>query len=321
LRILLLEREADENRGWYNALRREARDRAPDLFPNPVLRLPKLGNEQRRLLFANVLDGAYNLAARRKDAARPVIEVPEASRLSGDNFRHPLAVCMAALVAYQRGNLTSLDLNRLDLAREIANHEYGRVERVARMAGKPPFLLLHMATYITCTGGLTEDQLRDACREERMNTEPDSPWSVPELQAAITTLVLPPEDNRFAAEPIQPDIVGEAFIVRVLRHDVAHIPAKTLQRAVAMRRRNTTRTLVRMIQDFAPLPGGPAGTVEAEADKNWALSLMTALLPAKGEIIEVECNLGAFCTRFAPKIYLGFEFQTRGILIHGFRLH
>jgi hypothetical protein len=288
LRILLLEREADENRGWYNALRREARDRAPDLFPNPVLRLPQLGNEQRRLLFANVLDSAYNLAARQKDAARPVIEVPEAGRFSGDNFRHPLAVCMAALVAYQRGNLTSLDLNRLDLAREIANHEYGRVERVARTAGKPPFLLLHMAAYITCTGGLTEDQLRNACREERMNTEPDSPWSVPELQAAITTLVLPPEDNRFAAEPIQPDIVGEAFIVRVLRHDVAHIPAETLQRAFAMRPRNTTRTLVRMIQDFAPLPGGPAGTVEAEADKNWALSLMTALLPAKGVGIRDE---------------------------------
>lgn len=292
LRILLFEREAEENRGWYNALHREARDRAPDLFPHPVLRLSKLGDEERRQLFARVLESAYGLDAKRRVPARPAIEIPDATRFSGDNFRHPLAVCMAALVAYQRGNLTSLNLNRLDLAREMANHEYGRVERAARTNRKHPFLLLHLSAYITCTGGLTEDQMRDACREEKAKIEPDSQWSVAELLTVITTLALPPEDHSFAAEPIQPDIVGEAFIVRVLRHNVGHaVATETFLRAFAMRPRFTTRTLVRMVQDFAMTPDRSddgALAIEAETDKNWALSMLTAILSAKAQSLRDE---------------------------------
>ena len=288
LRILLLEREADENRGWYNSLLREARDRAPDLFSHPVLRLPKLTNEQRRDLFSKVLEAAYNLNGGNASVL-PVIEIPEAVRFSSDNFRQPIAVCMAALVAYRRGNLTSLGLNRLDLAREIANHEYGRLERVARTAGKPPFLLLHLGAYITSVGALSEEQLRNACREERAKVEADSPWSIPELQAVITTVALPAEDHRFAAEPIQPDIVGEAFIARVLCDDVAHMPAETFERAFAMQPRYTTRTLVRMVQDFSMPPGAPDSAARtAEAHKDWALRILTGLLSAKAQGIRDE---------------------------------
>ena len=291
LRILLLEREADESRGWYDALRREARDRAPDLFPNPVLRLPRLDGDQRCQLLSRVLDAARDLDARRNVPARPSIEIPAATRLSGAKFRQPLAICMAALVAHHRGNLTSLDLDRLDLAREVANHEYGRLERAARTAGKPPFLLLHVAAYVTCTGGLTEDLLSAICREEREKAEPGSQWSAPELQSAVTDYGLPPEDPSFAAEPIQPDIIGEAFVVKVLRHDIGHAAAETLQRAAAVRVRSVIRTLVRMVQDFS-LP--PSELTDAsfkagvEDDRTWALTMLTTLLSSKAQGIRDE---------------------------------
>ncbi len=58
LRILLLEREADEMRGWYDTLIRAAGDRAPELFPHSVLRLSKLDDTQRRDLFGAVLAAA-----------------------------------------------------------------------------------------------------------------------------------------------------------------------------------------------------------------------------------------------------------------------
>jgi tetratricopeptide (TPR) repeat protein len=289
LRILLLEREADEMRGWYDTLIRAAGDRAPELFPHSVLRLSKLDDTQRRDLFGAVLAAARALDTRLGAPAHPDMELPPPARFAGPKLKQPLAVCMAAIVAHRRSNLTSLELGRLDLAREVANHEYGRIEIVARKAGRTPFLLLHLAAYTTLSGSLTESQLRFACRTEREAAEPGSPWTVPELESAITGEALPPSDRSAAAEPVQPDIVGEAFLVKVLRHDPGHAPAETILRAAAVHTRPVVRTLIRVIQDLSAAANEPttAGR-DAGASRDWALSMLTALLGQKARSITNE---------------------------------
>jgi tetratricopeptide (TPR) repeat protein len=289
LRILLLEREADEMRGWYDTLIRAAGDRAPELFPHSVLRLSKLDDTQRRDLFGAVLAAARALDTRLGAPAHPDMELPPPARFAGPKLKQPLAVCMAAIVAHRRSNLTSLELGRLDLAREVANHEYGRIEIVARKAGRTPFLLLHLAAYTTLSGPLTESQLRSACRTEREAAEPGSLWTVPELESAITGEALPPSDRSAAAEPVQPDIVGEAFLVKVLRHDPGHAPAETILRAAAAHPRPVVRTLIRVIQDLSAAANEPttAGR-DAGASRDWALSMLTTLLGEKARSITNE---------------------------------
>src|SRR5438309_2489919 len=121
---------------------------------------------------------------------RPHIALPgpagfKSDKLRGDKFRQPLAVGMAALVAHERGNWSALDLDRLDLARAMADHEYRRMERIAAHEARPAFLLLHLAAYVTCTGRLTEPLLTKACQDERELVEPGSQWTAPQLQGVI----------------------------------------------------------------------------------------------------------------------------------------
>ena len=118
---------------------RAAGDRAPELFPHSVLRLSKLDDTQRRDLFGAVLAAARALDTRLGAPAHPDMELPPPARFAGPKLKQPLAVCMAAIVAHRRSNLTSLELGHLDLAREVANHEYGRIGDCRREAGERPF--------------------------------------------------------------------------------------------------------------------------------------------------------------------------------------
>ena len=276
LRFLLLERGADEREGWYASLLRAAASAKPDLFPNAPLRLAALDGGQRLELLNAVLAALHHFDNRGQPAPMPA-DVSLLPRLSAARMEDPLVLAMAAMVAHERRNLDALDLDRIDLAREVAAHEYRRLERLAHAMSKTEFLPVHLAAYITMTGRLEEKELHAACTEEKAAIERDSAWSVQDLCTTLLTPALPSIEAR-AAEPITPDIVGEAFVLDVLQQP-GHDANGTVVRAAARKPGPVTRTLVRLIQDFGP----QHEKVRPEDEKNqkWALELLTDLLQSK----------------------------------------
>jgi hypothetical protein len=306
LRILLLERTADRREGWYAGLLRQAGSDAEMLFPNPALELGPLTPGERRELLAAMLK-ASGAAGRLLSAAgqdrrswRPG-RPPQAEglphrkpRLAAPQLGDPLVLFMAAVAARDRGDLTPLAWNRTGLARHVASRERKRLENL--WAPKDPRALLHMAAYLTLSGGLAEDQLKAACQTESARLESNLYWA--DLKASGA-----------GAEPIIPDIVGEAFLLHIFQEPGQDGPAAVL-RAAAVKPGAVTRTLVRTIQDFASAGRGPLtptrdgvrsgpGAVPAEKgvrenaaqesdderDQKWALDQLTRLLKANAEAL------------------------------------
>jgi hypothetical protein len=146
LRILLLERQADPENGWWAELtRRESIDRAgpADLISKEALfRLSALdATRDRRAL----LTEAMRLAAPLLDppAAEQAPPPPGAdrwfdARLADDRIdNEPLYLMMAGVHAARHGAPAALTLDRMELAGEMAKIETGRLEKFARAPGSP----------------------------------------------------------------------------------------------------------------------------------------------------------------------------------------
>ena len=275
LRFLLLERGADEQKGWYNTLLRAAGDRREEFFPNAALELSRLNADELVRLFAEVLDSLGRLDMRMGRAARAALPLPAdlAARFEERKIADPLVISMAAMVASERGDLGALDLDRIDLARGVADHEYRRLEELARAAGYRPFLLLHLAACATLAGEFTTTECDAVCREEKEHIESD--WKLPELLECLTSRALPAERRSSGVAGIVPDIVGEAFVLEIFRQE-GHEPEQAIVRVAERKLRPVVRGLVRIIQDFAPDPMKPR--VEDEEDQKRALAWLVHLL-------------------------------------------
>ena len=273
IRFLLLARTADATQGWYQTLRRAAGNREDDLFPNKPLDLSPLDSGQRRELVAAMLAAA----PRAKDEPKARLSLPPEgsdltldARLAESEFADPLVLSMAAIVAHGQQSLGALHLHRTDLARGMAKHERRRLERLA-INGDRDFLL-HMAAYVTLAGRMTFDQLEQAAKAEKSDLE--TSWRTAEVAAILAPNPI--------AEPVAPDIVGEAFVHDVLRESAQHGSA-TLKRTADFRPGSVTRMLVRTVQDYAPDPAHLSA--EDEQCQSWALTGLTALLRRHAETI------------------------------------
>jgi hypothetical protein len=168
LRLLLLEREASLDSGWLaSAIARgysAAAVRALFDPPEPV-RLEAVAQtaDRRSLLRAAVEAGA----AHRRVAA-PGVPAPGADawfdrRIEDPRWGDPLTLMMAGLTALDTGLVEAMALTRQDLAFRLADRERGRVQRFGPAA---PRLMEHLAAYVTVSGGLSRDDLRQAAKAE-----------------------------------------------------------------------------------------------------------------------------------------------------------
>ncbi len=254
LRLLLLERHADLNGGWW----REAFDSGDSgayvlqgmLNPREPVRLHPLAPAARR----QVLDA---MLARLGSRGR----VPPAGAASGFDEQlarltwggDPLYLMMAASRAAEAGLGSLLALNRVELVKAVAGTERARLVKQAQASGLAPEVLCHMVALVTLCGGLTWDAAAEAVPAEldalrRANAHPAA-----ELANALRT-ALPAIDGGVAA--ILPDAVGEAFVLDVLGS--SRIAQGVVRRASALSGLAVADTLIRCVQDFGEAEGSDA---------------------------------------------------------------
>jgi hypothetical protein len=262
LRILLLERQADPENGWWADLtRRESIDRAgpADLIGKEALcRLSALdATRDRRAL----LTEAMRLAAPLLDppAAEQVPPPPGAgrwfdARLADDRIdNEPLYLMMAGVHAARHGAPAALALDRVELAGEMAKIETARLEKFARARGftDDGELLKHLAACVTLQNGCAVSALAALADEEMTSLGLRAPFSA---RAVAERLCDSLPSVKGVIEPVRPDLIGESFLLPLIQG--GRFRSEDERRAIVLRayrrvRAGTVDTLVRAAQDLA----------------------------------------------------------------------
>jgi hypothetical protein len=257
LRLLLLERHADAEAGWWAELSRFGgfgTAGLEDLLdPQAPVPLPSLRTlEERRRVLAAVM-----AAASRLNGIEPALQPPALdadpwfqAKLGDPGNTEPLYLMMAGLTAVQARVPHMLQLGRLDLARRIAEAEVERIGRLATGRGLDGGFLQHLAACVTLTDGVAEDELEAVVIEEQQALH--LPAVDPGALARAVTDALP---NRApeGIDAIRPDLIGEAAVMTVFQRARRSVrqQAETVERAWRRAPARTAVTVVRSAQDYA----------------------------------------------------------------------
>jgi tetratricopeptide (TPR) repeat protein len=256
LRILLLERYAERESGWWSDLIRPGgiSGPGPDALIDSAAPLP-LGPlravADRRALLTQTMTKAAPLL----DPPRPPPSLPPPgadplfdSRLADDAIdTEPLFLVMAGIVAADRGAPTALALGRLDLADTVADAESSRLQRLARAAGADESLLLHLVACVTVQAGCPCDMADALIDHERQALGDRSTVRTDQLAALLYDALPPPSGDGIDA--VRPDLIGEAFLLKELRPPSHRTEA--VARAFRRAGQPVIATVIRTAQDHA----------------------------------------------------------------------
>jgi hypothetical protein len=153
LRLLLLERYAETDRGWWDKVfaGRGLTGRGPATLldpPEPAQLASLDALTQRRTLLTEVMAKAASLQGQ---STIPTLPAPGHDpdfdrRLAEDSDTYePLFLAMAGVVAATTGAPAALALSRTDLAKEVAKREERRLDHQADACGISPRLLTAVA--------------------------------------------------------------------------------------------------------------------------------------------------------------------------------
>ena len=267
LRILLLERQADPNEGWYVRLSGPTIEGASELFhPVAPVRLSPLDVSSRRALFSQAIKACA--AFENKIAPELPAQLPG---LESEAFEDPLVVAMAGFTAVQKGISPALGLSRVDLAIELVAHEWRRIAELSAPQAPEP-LLLHLAAYATLVGGIGDEFLSVVASEANALGYSGLPHALIASQASKIPL----------DSAIEPDIIGEAFVLLVLSSKDQDGLA-TIVRATKSNPEKTLGSLIRLAKDFwqrpEPLQWLTALVAEGLAGDSVLLYQMDAAIP------------------------------------------
>ena len=247
LRLLLLERHADPDAGWWReALGRgggEARARRALLDPAAPVAVPPLVDiEVRRRILAVILTRVSSDVRPPEPGENPEFDA-RLARVSWGG--EPLFLQMAGVLAAETGFGHVLTLSRADLAFELADREIARIEGIAKANGMEPAkdFVVHMAAYATLCQGLTREAALPAIAAEKRALMRDAAGDPPEIFKVLVT-ALPSESDKVA--PVLPDMIGEALLLR------SEIDANTVMRASETSPSLVAATVMRAAQDYAP---------------------------------------------------------------------
>ncbi|MBE2260362.1 MAG: tetratricopeptide repeat protein [Rhodobacteraceae bacterium] len=251
LRLLLLERHADLNGGWWP----EAFDSGDGsayalqgiLNPREPVRLQPLAPAARRQVLEAMLARLGSGERVPPAGAAPGFD-EQLARLTWGG--EPLYLMIAASRAAETGLGSLLALNRVELLKAVAGSERARLARQAQACDLAPEVLCHLAALVTLCGGLSWEALADAVPAEltalrRLDAHPAA-----ELANALCA-ALPGPDGSVAA--ILPDAVGEAFVLDVLGS--SRNAQGVVRRASALSGLAVADTLIRCAQDFGEAEG------------------------------------------------------------------
>lgn len=260
LRVLLLERHADPESGWWS-----------DAF----------GRGGEDMLAVRTLldpaDGAYRLPALMSvEDRRAVLEatlervgcsvlLPEPGsgfdrRLAGLAWGgEPLFLMMAGLTAAQTGLGEALALSRTDLAFLKATDELERLREIGKSHDIKPDFFVHMAAIVSLTQGMSRSQAEEAIVHEKEALRYQGAGDPPEIYKALQ-VALPGLGNDLA--PISPDAIGEAAILEALGDRDPDKALASVLRAAALSP-TVPNTIVRTAQDFGEIRGEPISWLRA----------------------------------------------------------
>ena len=249
LRILLVERQAEQNTGWWSTVFGGGDDTsravARLLDPPDPLPLPPLeGDEVRRSVLTEMLERLGS-----------DLRVPELGddpyfdrRLSELSWGgEPLFLMMAALLASRSGFAAVLSLERDDLALRMADRELSRIKQFAESREVDGSFANHMAAVATLCGGLTREAARVVIGREKEELGHDKVDRAIALSVLQEALFHP--DGQVAA--IEPDMVGEAALLRVLGGHEGQDGVPVVLRALADAQTAVVPVVIRTCQDYA----------------------------------------------------------------------
>ncbi|MEZ5931284.1 MAG: hypothetical protein R3F54_04935 [Alphaproteobacteria bacterium] len=247
LRILLLERQADPQAGWWRTIfgGGKARDDAiSDLLDpeEPIDIQPLAAPALRRQIFLAALERT----AKELDKDPPHVEHSEAfdNRLADLTWGgRPLFLMMAAMLAASEGVPDVLALSRIDLAMRLAQRELKRIDAAAKEQGLDPTSLQTLTGYVTLCQGLEREPLIEAIGivQQALHRSGDV--------GPIADLLrdqLPAPDGGAAA--IMPEIIGEAVMLIALdRHEIG---SELALRAFQQTANRAVASIIRTAQDY-----------------------------------------------------------------------
>ena len=259
LRLLLLERHASTDLGWWSELTRfSGFSAAPieDLLdpPEPVELSRVSDRNDRRTLLQAIMAEAAKLAGK---PAPPLLPNPGTdpafdTAIARDAVElEPLYLLMAGLTAVQTNVPHVLALTRTDLATRLAARELERISDLAAGHAVDPTLAQHLAAFLTLMNGCPTAALPDIVTTEAAilgHTLTTGPDPVAHLLADTFTSEQPDR-----LDPIRPDLIGEAAILAIFeRHRrPPDWQAATVTRAYDRNAPETTATVIRTAQDYA----------------------------------------------------------------------
>jgi len=261
LRLLLLERHADTNLGWWAALLRPGglSGRGPEDLadpPTPVA-LPVLrGLGPRHALLHQVVEAAATLAGTSPPRLPAPGDEPVFDALLSDLRleNEPLFLINAGIVGRTTGVPQALALSDPDLARRVAEKERSRLMRLSETWGIDAAgtrIIPHLAACVTLQGGCDRAAAIATIHDELAAMG----WPPPRHDAAaIAGLLhdaLPLADG--GVDAVRPDPIGAAFVLIQLGD---HGRGGTEQADIVERqwRRNaegTINTVVRTVKEIA----------------------------------------------------------------------
>ena len=296
LRLLLLERQADVRGGWWQtAFGRGGGDaRAVHgllASAGPMILRPIEDVEIRRQIIADMLERA-GVAERPPARGQDPYFDRKLAELSWGG--EPLFLTMAGLTAARVGVPNALALSRDDLAFEIGDHELARVARIARSNGVSEEFACHMAGVTTLCLGLDQTTAYETIEREKAALGYEQAGDRATVYRALQEALSHEEAE---LEPILPDMIGEAVMLRLWGSEADAQGTETVLRAAAGSRTRVAETVIRSCQDFAinghaaPLAWLDALGEEAVRDVPALLELLNALPEETLELRERAASL------------------------------
>ena len=259
LRLLLLERHAERDLGWWAELIRPVSfsDPGPDELADPPEPVPlqSLGAvEDRRAVLAETMRLAAQIAGVWPAPVPPPLGVnADFDRRLGDDAitNEPLYLMMAGAEATRTGAPAALALTRIDLAQRAAGRERERLNRLAVQWGLSENLVRHLAMCVTLQGGCDADGALLLVEEERRAMS--FPETAPAMEVVNRLAEALPNSGGAEIDSVRPDLIGEAFLLQGMEDHRRFPGLQTgiIERAWRRAQRNVPIALIRIAQDFA----------------------------------------------------------------------
>ena len=210
LRILLLERHADTDNGWFAELFSKdwhGLHRSEGLDPAEPIHLSALTTLADRIaLLKAMLPAKITLPENDPGFTQKLMELS----WGGD----PLFLMMAALTMGTHGCAQALTLGRTDLANTIASEEHQRLSKLAKSWQVDESLLCHLMAGVCLAQGMPRETFEPYADAEKTALRRPSGGDAGAL-ADLLAEAWP--DGQGGIAPILPDLIAEAFTLNHLQ--------------------------------------------------------------------------------------------------------